>query len=303
MDTNIVDVKEVRTKETIITEIKTTVQNVQLTALQGAICIGENLKELKEIIPHGRWLEYIEESLSWNKRKVQRFIQLADSYGAEDSSYSKLIQMRQELTHLSVSSALKLLSIDEEEIEEFAEEHIEEDMTSKQLEDVIREYKEENASLSTQVANLKNDVKRAKQGSVSEEEYNKLKSKLAKATEKAKKEKEKTEQAIKEAEQVAMVAVEERVRKDVQAEIEELKKDIEKLDAERIAAENKALNSGNETLIKFKVEADNWQASFEKMNDCILHIQSEDTDKAAAMRSAVESILAGMGDKLQGVIG
>ena len=52
---NIVDVKEVRNKETIITEIRTTVSNVRLTALTGAIRIGENLKELKERGGEGRF--------------------------------------------------------------------------------------------------------------------------------------------------------------------------------------------------------------------------------------------------------
>lgn len=154
----------IRTPETVIAEIRATINHVQQTAIIGSIAIGNNFKELKELVPHGQWLEYIQENLQqFNERKVQRFIQIADTYGDKNSAYFRLISNPTISTDLSFSKALSLLSIDENEVENFAEKNDINDMTVKELEEKIKALKEENNELKEQhekeIEELQNELR------------------------------------------------------------------------------------------------------------------------------------------------
>ncbi len=157
---------EVRTKEVVVAEIKATINHVQQVAILGSIAIGNNLKELKDLVPHGQWLEYIQDNLHWNERKVQRFIQVSEKYGDENSAYHRLILNPTLTTDLSFTKALSLLSIDENEVESFIENNDVNDMTVKQLEEKIKELKEEKSNLTEQykkeIDDLKEELREAK---------------------------------------------------------------------------------------------------------------------------------------------
>ena len=89
MNTEIINIIP-RTKETIIAEVKATIEHVESTALLGAIRIGRCFEELKELIPHGGWYEYIEENTGYTPKKVERFMKIAGEYGNENTTLGSL---------------------------------------------------------------------------------------------------------------------------------------------------------------------------------------------------------------------
>lgn len=94
--------------------------------------IGKRLSKAKEQVGHGNWESWVDENLGYSKQTTRRLIQV---YG----EYSN----RSTLSDLTFSKALALTSIkDEDERQEFVEKHDVEDMTTRQLQAEIKEYKE-----------------------------------------------------------------------------------------------------------------------------------------------------------------
>ena len=128
-------VPAVRDIETITAEILTLKQN----AGDAIIGIGQRLIEAKEMLPHGSWLPWLEDQVEFSVSAANRFMRLAREWTNSSA-----------LTNLGATKALSLLALPPEEREQFiAEHHIvngEEktviDMTSRELEQAIRERDE-----------------------------------------------------------------------------------------------------------------------------------------------------------------
>lgn len=301
---NVTEVTEVtvRDAETIVTEIRTTIANVQMTALTGAIAVGEKIKEIKELVPHGEWLSYIQEKFSWTERKVQRFVQIADSYGDDDTAYSKLVKSDIMMTDLSVTNALKLLAIPEEDVEEFAETHIEEGQTSRDLDEEIKKYKDENSDLEEEVLKLNKKLDEAKNTGVTQEEYDKIQNKLDAARKKLDKADKEKDSAVAEAVKKASEDAYKDAKIQSAKEVSQLAGENEELKTALVAAEKKAANIGDPVLITFKNRTDDWQSAFIEMQKCIVEVQTSDMDKANGMRKAISGLMSDMEDKLQGIV-
>lgn len=138
--------------ETITAEILTLKQN----AGDAIIGIGQRLIEAKEMLPHGSWLPWLEEQVEFSVSAANRFMRLAREWTNSSA-----------LTNLGATKALTLLALPPEERETFMEEHHlvngEEkaviDMTSRELEQAIRERDE--ARLAAEAAQA--DVKSAEE--------------------------------------------------------------------------------------------------------------------------------------------
>lgn len=94
--------------------------------------IGKRLSQAKEQVGHGEWIPWIEENLNYTRQTASSLIRVYESYPNGNTSL-----------HLNFSKVLALTSIkDEEERQEFIEKHEVEDMTTRQLQAEIKEYKE-----------------------------------------------------------------------------------------------------------------------------------------------------------------
>lgn len=121
--------------EIITAEILTLKQN----AGDAIIGIGQRLIEAKEMLPHGSWLPWLEDRVEFSVSAANRFMRLAREWTNSSA-----------LTNLGATKALTLLALPPEERETFMEEHHlvggEEktviDMTSRELEQAIRERDE-----------------------------------------------------------------------------------------------------------------------------------------------------------------
>lgn len=105
----------------------------------GLVEIGSRLLEAKSQLSHGEWLPWLEEKAVFSVSQANRFMRLAKEYSNSSA-----------LTNLGASKALALLAFEPDEREAFAaESHVVNgekktvaDMTSRELEQAIRERRE-----------------------------------------------------------------------------------------------------------------------------------------------------------------
>ena len=118
---------EGRTIETITGEIL----DAQHRGGEAILTIGRCLIEAKEMLPHGEWLPWLNEKVSYSERTARRFMQ----------AYRQLSN-RPALADLGATKALALIALPEEELSEFLNENNVVDMTTRQLEQAIKERDE-----------------------------------------------------------------------------------------------------------------------------------------------------------------
>ena len=99
------------------------------------LTIGRCLIEAKEQLPHGEWLPWLNERVEFSERTARNFMRLAREWSN-----------RQALADLGAAKALTLLALPPEEREQFVEEHNVVDMTSRQLQQAIKERDEARAA-------------------------------------------------------------------------------------------------------------------------------------------------------------
>lgn len=129
----------------ISAEIKTIQDSVRRTALLGAIEIGRRLVEAKELVPHGEWGAWLKTEFEFSQPTASRLVTLFKEYGAEQGSLFGAEAKYSTLNNLSVTNALRLLAIPDEEREAFAVEHDIEHKSAREVEELIRQKKEADA--------------------------------------------------------------------------------------------------------------------------------------------------------------
>lgn len=118
---------EDRTIETITGEIL----DAQRKGGEAILTIGRCLNEAKDMLPHGEWLPWLAEKVGYSEKTAQNFMRLAREFSNP-----------QALADLGATKALKLLALPQDEREKFVEDHNVIDMTTRQLEQAIKERDE-----------------------------------------------------------------------------------------------------------------------------------------------------------------
>ena len=128
--------------KTVTVEIRQLHRQGQEAALRYIVEIGRRLQEAKELLPHGEWGQWVKEELPFSQSTAQNFMRIFREYSADQLEIGGAVKS-QALANLSYTKALKLLAIDdEEEREAFVEAHNVDDMSSRELEEAIRERDE-----------------------------------------------------------------------------------------------------------------------------------------------------------------
>lgn len=133
------EVQKVRTPDSIGIEIRALTEQARIITLWYGIEIGRRLTEVKELVGHGGWLLFLENQTGFSQPTASRFMRLYKEYGAEQTSLFGAESKYSALNNLSVSKALSLLAIPEAEREEFTESHDVENMTTRELEQAIKD--------------------------------------------------------------------------------------------------------------------------------------------------------------------
>lgn len=201
--------------EVIAAEINNIKEQTRIMVLNNSIEIGRRLVEAKSIIQHGQWGRWLEESVNYSQRTANNLMRIFEEYGSNQISLFGASNS-QAFANLSYSQAVALLGIqDVEEREAFIKENNVEDMSSRELQQVIKakekaekekeeaiklaeELKLKSKQIEQEKAKLESDI-RIKEESlkVSKENIDKLQDTLEREREGAKLEANKLNKSIK----------------------------------------------------------------------------------------------------------
>lgn len=327
------DIQTQRTPDVIGAEIRGLTQQAKTMTLWFGIEIGRRLTEAKEILEHGQWLPYLKEQTEFSQPSASRLMRLYDEYGAKQTSLFGAELNYSTLNNLSISNALRLLAVPEDEREEFALEHDVEHMSARELDELIKQRDE----AEQRAAKAEEQVQQAADGAArADEQYQKakqelhlLREKLGNAeAQKAAAEKELSElreRPVEVAVEVDEKAVAEavtaaRAKNDAEwaekmtkvknelseagLKAEKLKAKIKKAEerAEEKAAElerlkkSQTLNDPNTAV--FKQIFEQVQEDFNKLHGSLLKVRASDPVTAQKLTAAVRALV----DKMQGAL-
>jgi DNA repair exonuclease SbcCD ATPase subunit len=327
------DIQTQRTPDVIGAEIRGLTQQAKTMTVWFGIEIGRRLTEAKEMLEHGQWLAYLKEQTEFSRSSAGRLMTLYKKYGAAQTSLFGAEANYPTLNNLSISNALRLLAVPEDEREEFAAEHDVEHMSARELDELIKQRDE----AEQRAARAEEQVQQAADGAAkADEQYQKAKQELHllreklgnAAAQKAAAEKELfelRERPVEVAVEVDEKAVEEavtaaRAKNDAEwaekmakvknelseagLKAEKLKAKIKKAEerAEEKAAElerlkkSQTLNDPNTAV--FKQIFEQVQEDFNKLHGSLLKVRASDPDTAEKLTAAVRALV----DKMQGAL-
>lgn len=283
-----------RTPDLIAAEIRIIEENIYKTAITGAIEIGNRLKEIKDALPHGEWYSFIAKNLGYSERQAQNFMKIAAEYGAENSPYLEALSKTHTCADLSISKALRLLQVPENEVENFAKNHNLSEVTVKEMEKEIKK--------------LKSDIK-------AKEEENEN---TVKALESERKKSEETESELKnriselgkqlsQAMSAGKESEIESLRKKLSSEIENLKSELEKSKYKEKVLEEKLSTADQATTIaikqavteaKEKVAADAEKTAENKVAEKISELELANEEKEEEIAKLERKLAASADDTL-----
>ena len=132
-----------RTVETVTLEIRTLQRQAQQIMLGYAVEIGRRLEEVKAILPHGQWGDYLKNEVDYSQSTANNFMRIYREYGATQQSLFGGEAKSQAFANLTYTKALRLLAIpNEEEREQFMAEHDVEGMSNRELDKALKEREE-----------------------------------------------------------------------------------------------------------------------------------------------------------------
>jgi predicted nucleic acid-binding Zn-ribbon protein len=151
---------EIQNIDTLTTEILILKQQTA----QNIIEIGKRLISVKESLPHGEWGKWLEEKVDFTDRTAQRFMKVANEFTNTTA-----------LSDLPKSKVFALLDLPPENRDKFIQENDVEAMSTRELQQAIKENKELESKLKRVQEKLKKDTDKL---SNAEREQVKLKEKI-----------------------------------------------------------------------------------------------------------------------------
>jgi hypothetical protein len=131
-----------RTPAIIAAEINSIKNQTMQMILCNSIEIGNRLIEAKGMLEHGEWGKWLESSVNYSQRTANNLMRIAEEYGADQFALFGANAKSQALANLSYTQAVALLGVPEEEREQFVEDHDVANMSTRELQQVIKERDE-----------------------------------------------------------------------------------------------------------------------------------------------------------------
>lgn len=128
-----------RTPALIAAEINDIKGQTRKMILYNSIEIGRRLVEAKSMLSHGEWGDWLENSVDYSQRTAENLIRVFDEYGSDQITMLTDNAKSQALANLSYTQAVLLLGVPEEEREAFVAEHDVENMSTRELQQAIKE--------------------------------------------------------------------------------------------------------------------------------------------------------------------
>jgi chromosome segregation ATPase len=131
-----------RTPELIAAEINNIKNQTRKMMLYNSIEIGRRLLEAKTLVAHGEWGKWLQESVDYSQRTATNLMRIFEEYGAEQLTLLGDNAKSQALANLSYTQAISLLGLPEEEREKFIENNDLDSMSTRELQQAIKERDE-----------------------------------------------------------------------------------------------------------------------------------------------------------------
>lgn len=272
-------------------------QATQIVAMS-AIRIGGLLKQAKEMIAPGEWGGYVEREVKFSHRTANNCMKLHTEWEKNPNS--------QALANFSYTKAVRLLSLPENEREEFIENHDVAGMSTRELDAAI---KAENEQLKKDLAAAN---KAAADANAAAEKSQKKVEDLTKKNAKAAEDKAKAEAALQELQNNPAIPPEvmDRIRNEisettiasaraeVQAQLDAAQKNLDAATAARRDAE-KAVAMADPDVAAFNILLVQLQEAYNKMNGYRLKIQTKNEDLYKKCTEAQKALLQVFGKAVQ----
>lgn len=120
-------------------EIRELTRQAKAMTVYYAVEIGRRLTAAKSMVPHGGWADWVRENTEFSQTTATRMMRIFDEYGAAQIGIFGAEPNSSTLQNLSISNALRLLAVPEDEREEFAEAVDAENLSARELEKAIKE--------------------------------------------------------------------------------------------------------------------------------------------------------------------
>lgn len=143
-----------RDVDIVTAEIMTIKRQTQQVLITAAIEIGRRLTEVKSMIPHGEWGKYLQERVDYSQSTADNLMKLYREYGTGQDSLFDNFANSQTFANLSYTQALALLSVPAEEREQFAEENDVASLSTRELQELIRQREEKDSQINQLQAEL-----------------------------------------------------------------------------------------------------------------------------------------------------
>lgn len=305
--------KEISTRTThiIAAEINSIKEQTRKAFLYNSIEIGRRLAEVKQMVPHGEWGSWLEQNVDYSQSTANNLLKIFENYAKDQLSLFGDNVKSQAFVNLSYSQAIALLGVPAEEREVFVKEHDVENMSTRELQKVIKEKqdlerqlreseeKAEQDRLAHQkiaqsyedlekrskkhddlVQSLNDDLKKAKEAGddkaaeMMEADLNKSKDDLANS-------KKKIEELEEELKKPKII---EKVPESIEVELAELRK--------------KVSQPNSESTIKFKYCFESLVSGFKELLGSLDQIKETDPEAHDKYKTAVTGLLGKMSERL-----
>ena len=303
----------VRTPDVVAAEINAIKDQTRKIILSNSIEIGKRLCEAKEMVPYGEFGRWLEESVDYSQSTANNLMKIYDEYGASQGELFGASAKSQTLGKLSYSQAVVLLGVPAEEREAFAENVDAGNLSVRQLQKQVEEYKTEKESLEKNIEESREIINTYINGAhelldQQKELKNKLKIEKEKVEFLNKELQDKTnseavnnwrEDDLKRAKE-KIAALEAELAKPVTIEADSVEKIPEEVEREleelRTKAAQAELTQGEEAITKYKIHFEDLTKCFGTLMEDLANIQ--DQEKAAKFRGATIKLVTMMSEKL-----
>ena len=289
---------EFRDIHIITTEIRTLYQQAVRMELTYAVQLGRKLTEAKALVEHGEWGNWIRENLPFSQDKASMMMKIYDAYGG-------------------IYQAFTLLSVPENEREEFVRENDVESMSVRELKKAI----EERDAAAKAKAELEEENRKLKESnhslSLKAESNEELRNAAEEAAEKQKKAEAAKDEAQKKLQEARSALAEAKANPSIPAEMitklqEEAKETAEKAAEAQLSMETarreeaekemkelrKKLAVASPEAATFKTYFEMFQEDFNRMHALLLNIGTADRETASKFSSALKTLLKQFDGKL-----
>lgn len=295
-----------RTVDTVTAEIQYIQQQVKKIFYDAVVQIGTRLLEVKEMVPHGEWTNYLENRLGYKPSTAQNYMRIAKEFGdgqiALDGTDPQTL-----FGELGYAQLLPLLSLPDEDRRELAAENDLPSMSSREIEELVRQKKaaeERAASAESALARAKKSQKDAEKQKASavaarqeaeqragklEEEHAFLKNQLETL-------KTQAEQSVIQAEVVPDEKALEAAR---QAVRDEMQKAVRQAEEKAKAAEGKLAKARNPLAMKVKLLFEDMQSMTSRLENALAALAQEQPEMAEKFRTTIGQFMTLKGEQMQ----